>query len=394
MTDVILLVEDNTSDEKLAVLAFERCGVANDVIVVRDGAAALDYLLGTREHAGQRVLPTVVLLDLKLPRTHGLEVLRRIRADERTTLLPVVVLTTSKEDEDVLRHYSVGANAYVRKPLDFDKFAEAAKALGLFSSGAPVAPEKHSALQVAEEALRISEEHLRDALRARDEFLAVASQELKTPLTSLTLQIASARQRLEEHDAPIPVAKLEATLLRASLLVTRLTALIKGFLTVARLSPGRMALLLEQSDLRDAVDTALAGVRELLARSGSKLEVRSGAPILGNWERLTLDTAIFNLVSNAVQYGQGKPITIDVDVQADRARLVVADHGIGISRELQESIFQSTAPHEHFGRFGLGLWVAHEIIEAHGGTISVASERGPGSTFTVLLPLARKELSA
>jgi CheY-like chemotaxis protein len=134
MTKTILLVEDNASDEKLTVLAFRKCGVANEVTVVRDGAEALDYLFATGAHAGRdtAVLPTVILLDLKLPKIDGLEVLRRIRADERTKLVPVVVLTASKEDEDILRSYSLGANAYVRKPVDFAEFAQAAKTLGLF----------------------------------------------------------------------------------------------------------------------------------------------------------------------------------------------------------------------------------------------------------------------
>jgi two-component system response regulator len=134
MTKVILLVEDNRSDEKLTLFALQECGVANEVVVQRDGAAALDYLFGTGKHAGRDLAsqPSVVLLDLKLPRVDGLEVLRRIRADERTRLLPVVILTASREDEDIVRSYSLGANAYVRKPVDFAEFALAAKTLGLF----------------------------------------------------------------------------------------------------------------------------------------------------------------------------------------------------------------------------------------------------------------------
>ena len=134
MTKRILLVEDNSTDEKLTVLAFKKCGVSNEIVVVRDGAAALDYLFATGKHADRdaTVLPTVILLDLKLPKIDGLEVLRRIRADERTKLVPVVVLTASKEDEDILRSYSLGANAYVRKPVEFSEFAQAVKTLGLF----------------------------------------------------------------------------------------------------------------------------------------------------------------------------------------------------------------------------------------------------------------------
>jgi len=134
MGKLILLVEDNASDEKLTLLAFRGCGVANEVAVARDGAAALDYLFATGLHAGRDVgiQPAVVLLDLKLPKVDGLDVLRRIRSDERTKLLPVVVLTASREDEDVLKSFSLGANAYVRKPVEFAEFAQAAKTLGLF----------------------------------------------------------------------------------------------------------------------------------------------------------------------------------------------------------------------------------------------------------------------
>ncbi|MEO8798573.1 MAG: response regulator [Polyangiaceae bacterium] len=134
MNKVILLIEDNASDEKLTLLAFQGCGIANEVIVERDGAAALDYMFGTGKHEGRDVsrLPALILLDLKLPRIDGVEVLRRLRADVRTKLVPVVVLTSSKQDEDVLRSYSLGANAYVRKPVDFSEFAAAVKTVGLF----------------------------------------------------------------------------------------------------------------------------------------------------------------------------------------------------------------------------------------------------------------------
>jgi CheY-like chemotaxis protein len=134
MSKLILLVEDNSSDEKLTVLAFRNCGVANEITVARDGAAALDYLFGTGNYAASKPppLPAIVLLDLKLPKIDGLDVLRRIRENPRTKVVPVVVLTSSKEDEDIVRSYSLGANAYVRKPVDFAVFAEAAKTLGLF----------------------------------------------------------------------------------------------------------------------------------------------------------------------------------------------------------------------------------------------------------------------
>jgi len=130
----ILLVEDNATDEKLTLRAFSKCGVANEIVVVRDGRDALEYLLCTGRHSGRDagVGPSLVLLDLNLPLVGGLEVLKALRAAERTRFLPVVVLTSSREEEDIVKSYSFGANAYVRKPVEFAEFAEAARALGMF----------------------------------------------------------------------------------------------------------------------------------------------------------------------------------------------------------------------------------------------------------------------
>jgi len=132
--DVILLVEDNPDDVDLTLRALKRNNIMNEVVVARDGVEALDYLFATGTHAGRdtSVMPQVVLLDLKLPKVDGLEVLRRVRADERTKLLPVVILTSSKEQQDLVESYSLGANSYVRKPVDFNQFVEAVRQLGLY----------------------------------------------------------------------------------------------------------------------------------------------------------------------------------------------------------------------------------------------------------------------
>lgn len=131
---LILLVEDNPDDEELALRAFERGQVGNPIVVARDGVEALDYLFGTGPHAGRdsAAMPAMVLLDLKLPRLDGLEVLRRIRSDQRTRYLPVVVLTSSREEQDVVESYSLGANSYVRKPVDFGEFVDAVRHLGMY----------------------------------------------------------------------------------------------------------------------------------------------------------------------------------------------------------------------------------------------------------------------
>lgn len=130
----ILLVEDNPDDEALTIRALRKNNIGNDLFVVHDGAEALDFLFCTGAYADRdpRDKPQVILLDLKLPKVDGLEVLRRIRADQSTHLLPVVILTSSKEEQDRIKGYSLGANSYVRKPVDFTEFVDAVRQLGLY----------------------------------------------------------------------------------------------------------------------------------------------------------------------------------------------------------------------------------------------------------------------
>jgi two-component system, response regulator len=131
---IILLVEDNPDDELLAIRALEKNNIMNEVVVARDGAEALDYLFGAGAYAGRdmSVMPQIILLDLKLPKIDGLEVLKHLRNDERTKLLPVVVLTSSGEERDLIESYSLGANSYIRKPVSFARFTEAIRQLGLY----------------------------------------------------------------------------------------------------------------------------------------------------------------------------------------------------------------------------------------------------------------------
>ncbi len=131
---IILLVEDNPDDEELTLLALRESNILNEVVVAHDGVEALDYLFGAGKWAGRDLSqrPQIILLDLKLPKLGGLEVLERLRADPRTALVPVVVLTSSSEEEDVLASYRLGANSYVRKPVEFHRFVDAVHQLGLY----------------------------------------------------------------------------------------------------------------------------------------------------------------------------------------------------------------------------------------------------------------------
>jgi two-component system, response regulator len=131
---MILLVEDNPDDEALTLRAFKKSNILNEVVVARDGVEALDFLFATGTYSDRdaNIMPQIVLLDIKLPKIDGLEVLRRLRADERTQMLPVIILTSSKEEQDLINGYKFGCNSYIRKPVDFSQFSESIQQLGLY----------------------------------------------------------------------------------------------------------------------------------------------------------------------------------------------------------------------------------------------------------------------
>jgi two-component system response regulator len=150
-SDIILLVEDNPDDVKLTIKALQQSKIGNEVIVAKDGQQALDWLFCNEEYTGRdpTIIPVVILLDLKLPRVDGLEVLRRIRADKRTELLPVVILTSSSMEQDLLKSYQLHANSYIQKPVDFEQFVRAVKQIGAYwlVINEPPPGRKHGALE-------------------------------------------------------------------------------------------------------------------------------------------------------------------------------------------------------------------------------------------------------
>jgi PAS domain S-box-containing protein len=248
----------------------------------------------------------------------------------------------------------------------------------------------------ADEALRRAREgaererQLAETLRARDQFLAITSHELKTPLTSLQLQVASLR-RLATAPAGGPAAadRVEAKCDIILRQVDRMTVLINNLIEVGRLTSGDLGLSRARVDLAEVVRRVLAASEDAIARSGSAVALRV-ADAVGSWDRRLLETVVGHVVSNAVKFGEGRPIDIAVTTGGGRATLTVRDRGIGISTEDQRRVFdrfERAVSERNFGGFGIGLWVARQAVEAHGGHIAVRSEDGGGTTFTVDLPL-------
>ncbi len=227
------------------------------------------------------------------------------------------------------------------------------------------------------------------AVAARDEFLSIASHELRTPLTALKLA-AQNLKRVALATCGDAADQVRRAVDAAERQGARLEKLVSALLDVSRIQAGRLELSLEEVDLGVLVAETLAHFEEQIAEAGSRVATRVEGPVLGRWDRMRLGQVVTNLVSNAVKYGEGKPIEIHVEGNGERVRLAVRDHGIGLADEAQHRIFQRfvrAAPARNYGGLGLGLYIARRFAEAHGGTVQVTSAPGEGSTFTIDLPL-------
>jgi PAS domain S-box-containing protein len=238
--------------------------------------------------------------------------------------------------------------------------------------------------------MKATEDKLREAVRTRDEFLQIASHELKTPLTPLQLQLDTLARALQASgpDQQRLLGKLE----NATRQTERLSGLVESLLEVSRITAGNLHLQLETFDFAEMVGAVVERFQPQARRAGSELTVRPGPALpalIGRWDRLRTEQLVSSLLANAIKYGSGKPVDVAVQANDGMVRLAVADQGIGIETAALERIFgrfERAVSLRHFGGLGLGLFIARRLAEAHGGSIAVQSQPGAGSTFTVLLP--------
>lgn len=233
------------------------------------------------------------------------------------------------------------------------------------------------------------EQELLTALEARDEFVSIASHELKTPLTALLLELQLLSKFTKDADLDQSLNSLIQMALRDS---EKLSNLINELLDITRIRAGKLQLNLDRVDLRSKVLDLASHLSEICLNSGSKIEVIADAPVYGRWDPLRIEQIIMNILSNAIKYGEGKPISIKVytDYESNKAILLIKDHGMGIPLELQDQIFlrfERGIVEGKIAGLGLGLYIAKQLIEAHQGSIRVDSEPHQGSLFTIELPL-------
>ncbi len=340
------------------------------------------------------------------------ELSRLLKLDPKWALREVVkrgrpLMITHADGEDLSRHAS---DARARELLSEVGFASAlvvplvarGRTLGALTFVSGSSQGGYDALDLAmaidlsqRAAMAIDNADLyqrsQEAIRMREEFLSIASHELRTPLTPLLMQIQSLSRHLERsRNEPIDRERLQRSLDRAERQVDRLRALVETLLDVSRLATRGLELRLEDVDLSEMLREVASSFAEQSARVDSPLTLSADDNVCGRWDRLRIEQVLTNLVANAIKYGAGKPISVALEAAPGVARITVSDQGIGIPKNKLEKIFnrfERAVPTDNYGGLGLGLYVARQIVEAHGGTIAVTSEIGKGSSFVLELPL-------
>lgn len=248
--------------------------------------------------------------------------------------------------------------------------------------------------------LRRASQMLEEAVHAREEFLSMASHELRNPVNALQLQLVALQRALEENDQPVSPEWARDRIEQAVTAVRRMGRLVETLLDVSRITAGRLDLEPEEMDFGQAVHLVVDRFKGQLKERQITMRVAS---LIGSWDRLRLEQVVTNLVSNAIKYGDGLPIEVSLEGDDTTACLSVTDHGIGIEPDNQKRLFERferAVSRRNYGGFGLGLWITQQIVDAMGGQIAVESRPGEGSTFRVTLPRrviemteARREVS-
>ncbi|RKH08040.1 response regulator [Corallococcus sp. CA047B] len=362
----ILLVDDN-ADLRAYVAGLLRQAFPN-IETATDGLEALERV---RVQA-----PDLILSDVMMPRLDGFGLVRALRADERTRAIPLILLSARAGDESTVEGLRTGADDYLVKPFSSREL------LVRVRNQLDMAGVRRKVVRN-----EFEKEALRESVRVRDEFLRLVSHELRTPVSALSLNIQGLSREAQAEASP---AILRGRARTTAKQLQRLSRLVEQLLDVSELVTGPLELSRQDVDLAEVAATVVEQSREKADRAECVLTLKAPAPVVGSYDRARLHQLLDSLVDNALKFGAGRPVEVTVERAADHAALTVRDHGEGVKPEDQERIFgrfERAVPANHHGGFGLGLWIARHIAEAHAGSIRLEPTDGAGATFTVVLPL-------
>ncbi|VXD04438.1 His Kinase A (Phospho-acceptor) domain-containing protein [Pseudomonas sp. 8Z] len=384
----VLLVDDLPEN----LLALHSLIQTEDRIIFQAGSAdeALSLLL---EHEF-----ALAILDVKMPGMNGFELAELMRGTEKTKRIPIIFASAVGRDMDyAFRGYESGAVDFLHKPLSpFEVRSKVAMFVELYRHRKALSQQLEAVEAARREQeslldeLRETQAELQKAVQMRDTFMSIASHELRTPLNGLILDVQLRRMRLEQgrEDAFTP-DKLREMISRDERQIRSLSRLIDDMLDVSRIRTGKLSVLPQPGDLSVLARNVMENLSTQFASSGNhiELEVDGPAPVL--MDEFRIEQVLANLLTNALRYGEGKPVSVRVKVGDEFVRAEVRDQGLGICAEDQQRVFEqfervsgANAPQG----LGLGLFISEQIVQAHGGRIELTSRLGEGSCFSVVLP--------
>jgi signal transduction histidine kinase len=378
----VLAVDDRT--ENLVALEALFKGTPYTLVVANSGDEALIKI--------SEIDFAAIILDVQMPGLDGFMTAELIRKHERAKHTPIIFVTAINRNEGYERKgYISGAVDFLFKPIDTEI---------LLAKVDVFADLYHSKIQIQKQAEIIHAQRLKDqeycfmkkALESRDQFLSIASHELNTPITPLSLQMQSFLRMVRRGTLKsVEPERLERMLTIANGQVDRLARIIKELVDVTQISKDELSLVKEKNvSLLEVVESVLESFAEKIHQMGCEVKLDAHTDPKGFWDRMRIEQVIINLLSNALKYGLAKPILLIIEESDGKAIFKIRDQGIGIPIEAQERIFarfERAVSSRDFGGLGLGLFISKEIVDLHGGTLSVDSAPDQGSTFVVNIPL-------
>jgi len=370
----IILVDDLKDN----LIALEALVKRDDVEIIKaeSGEDALRLMM-TQDFA-------LALIDVQMPNMNGFELAELMRGSNKTKNIPLIFVTaTARAQNFLFKGYESGAVDFLLKPLD--AHAVNCKINIFIELERSKREQKDLLLKLTQ-----TQKNLEQVALVRDEFMAIASHELKTPLTSLKLQAQLRKRNLQkkgvEYFTPETMTKMFNDDERQ---LQRITHLIDDMLDISRISSGKLSMNFEQFNLGDMVKDLVERNQELFLQAECPIELDISSSIVGNWDRFRIEQVVMNLITNAMRYGQKKPILVQVRDSALGGQIIVKDNGNGIAIENQQKIFlrfERVGSGQEITGLGLGLYIVKKILEAHKGSIQVMSKLGDGATFLVELP--------